>query len=97
MTDNVLKFTKKTVDEEQLDLALADNDEELTDFELGFDTGFDEARETLGSMMEMAEEDDTSSEDYKRGFFIGFAVFCEEWLAEYTKLVTGTTGDETIQ
>lgn len=96
MTDNVLKFTKKTVDEEQLDLALADNDEELTDFELGFDTGFDEARETFGSMMEMAEEDDSSPEDYKRGFFIGFAVFFEEWIAEYMKLIE-TTGGETIQ
>ena len=57
-----------------------DREIENTPFGDGLEEGFLEAKETLKEMLAEAEADEGAPEEYKRGFFLGYAGFYSEWL-----------------
>lgn len=69
------------------------SEEEISDVQAGLEEGYEEAATQLTAMLESAGEDEDSSNEYKRGFFLGYAAFFSAWLDE---LEQGHNNRETL-
>jgi len=73
-----------------------DNDEQVTDATAGLEEGYEEAASQLTSMLEEAGADEDSSDEYKRGFFLGYAAFFAAWLEELENARKPAKGNRTF-